>query len=93
MEIAGYRIDSELGRGSQSAQRVVLVHGRHAEDRHHGVPDELLHRPPVALQADASDVEVPRHNAAERLGIELLSELPRDLRAGRGVRLEDVEPE
>ena len=31
-------------------QRVVLMHLRHAEDRHDGVADELLHGAAVALE-------------------------------------------
>ena len=41
---------SQLDRGANSPERVVLVRLRDAEDRHHGVADELLHRAAVPLE-------------------------------------------
>jgi hypothetical protein len=35
---------SHLGCRPHRAQRIILVDGRHAEDRHDGVADELLYR-------------------------------------------------
>ena len=40
----------QLDRGANSPERVVLVRLRDAEDRHHGVADELLDRAAVALE-------------------------------------------
>ena len=39
-------------RGPHRPQRVVLVCAREAEDRHHRIADELLHRAAVALDGD-----------------------------------------
>ena len=62
------------GCGAHGAQRVVLADGRHAEDGHHGVADELLDRAAVPLDRGARDVEVARHQRAQRLGVEPLAE-------------------
>ena len=63
-------------RRAHRPQRVVLVHDRHAEDRHHRVADELLDRPAVAF-----DDRVRRRSSGpsrrERLGIEPLAEARR----------------
>ncbi len=40
----------QLDRGANSPERVVLVRLRDAEDRHHGVADELLDRAAVPLE-------------------------------------------
>ena len=56
------------------AQRVVLVDPRDTEDGHHGIADELLDRPAVALQHIPHRVEVPAHEAADGLGIETLAD-------------------
>jgi len=64
---------THLGRRSYSAKRVVLVHHRHAEDRHHGVADELLYRPAVALDDRLHALEVAGQQRSERLGIEFLT--------------------
>ncbi len=57
------------------AQRVVLVHDRHAEDRHHLVADELLDRPAVALDRGRRPLEEAEHQVPERLGIEPVCQL------------------
>ena len=44
---------------ADGAKRVVLVQHRHAEDCHHGVPDELLHAAAVALHRRPHLLEVP----------------------------------
>ena len=46
MPRSGKRVP-HLDRGAARPQRVVLVHDRHAEDRHHRVADELLDRAAV----------------------------------------------
>ena len=46
------------------SQRVVLVRSRHTEDRHHGVADELLHRPTVPLDDRLHPLEVAREQLA-----------------------------
>jgi hypothetical protein len=56
--------------GAGGAECVVLVHLRHAEDRHCGVADELLDRAVVPLDDRADGVEVAPHDAAEDLRIE-----------------------
>ena len=54
--------------------RVVLVSSRRAEDGHHRVADELLHRAPVALELGAQLRVVRRERGAHVLGVELLGE-------------------
>ena len=51
---------AHLGRRSNRAQRVVLVHRRHAEYRHHRVADELLDGSAVALDDPLHPLEVLR---------------------------------
>ena len=63
-----------LLRRSDGPQRVVLVQLRHAENRHHRVADELLHRSAVPLHRPAHLVEVQRHHPAYGLGIKPLPE-------------------
>jgi hypothetical protein len=65
---------AELRGSAHRSQCIVLVHGRDAEDRHHRVPDELLDRGAVALEAHPRRLEVPCHHAAQRLGVETLAE-------------------
>jgi hypothetical protein len=48
---------------------VVLVGERDAERRHHGIAGELLDGPAEALDALGDPFEVPRHAAADDLGI------------------------
>ena len=64
---------AQLGRGAHGAERVVLVHDRDAEDRHHGIADELLHRSAMPLDGEPRHVEVARQHAPQRLGIESLA--------------------
>ena len=65
---------TQLGCSTHGPQRVVLVEDRDAEHRHHGVADELLHRPAVTFYDDPRRVEVAGHDAAERLRVESLPE-------------------
>ena len=58
-------------------QRVVLVHRRHPEDRHHRIADELLDRPAVRLDRLAHGVEVAGHDRPHRLGVHSLPERSR----------------
>ena len=54
---AGQGVDlvDEAQAGSHGAFGVVLVQGGYAENRHHGVADELLHRAAVGLDGLAGD--------------------------------------
>ena len=65
---------AHLGCGSNGTQRIVLVHDRYAEDRHHGVADELLHDAAVTLDHRAHRVEIAAHETTVRLGVELLAQ-------------------
>src|SRR6202035_458808 len=62
----------DLRRRPNRPQRVILVHDRDAEHRHHRIPNELLHRPTVALDDCPHLGEVPVENSAQHLRIELL---------------------
>ena len=53
---------------------VVLVQDRHAEDGHHGVADELLHRAAVGLDGLAGDRVVAAQEAIDELGVVALRE-------------------
>ena len=46
---------------------IVLVDGRHAEDRHYRVPDELFDRSPVARDDHSHLLEVAGHHAPKQL--------------------------
>ena len=59
-------------RGSDRALGVVLVRGRRAEQRHHGVADELLDRPAAALELGAQTRVVRLEDGAHVLWVELL---------------------
>ena len=65
---------AHLRRGANRAQRVVLVQDGNAEDRHHGVADELLHDAAVSRDDRLHRAEILRHEQAQRLEVELLSE-------------------
>ena len=54
---------TQLGRRAHGAQRIVLVQDGDAEHRHHGIADELLHRPPVTFDDQPRRVEIPGHHA------------------------------
>ena len=60
--------------GAHGPQRIVLVRERDAEDRHHRVPDELLHRSAVALDRASHLVEVGEHHLAHALGVDALAQ-------------------
>ena len=60
---------AHLDRGPQRPQGVVLVHDRHAENGHHGVSDELLHRAAVALDDLLHALEVAGEQRPERFRI------------------------
>ena len=69
-------LDAELGQGrphlgrrAERAQRVVLVHRRHAEDGHHRVADELLDGAAVALDDRRHALEVAGEQRTERLRV------------------------
>ena len=65
---------AHLRRGANRAQRVVLVQDRDAEDRHHRVADELLDDAAVSRDDRLHRAEVLRHEQAQHLEVELLSE-------------------
>jgi len=64
LDVQGHERVPELDRCTRRAERVIVVHRRHPEDRHHRVADELLHRSAVTLQTQAGGLEVARHHAA-----------------------------
>ena len=61
--------------GATRPERVIFVQLRDPEHGHHRVADVLLDRPSVAFDRRAHRVEVAGLDVAERLGIELLSQL------------------
>ena len=63
-----------LERRADRPQRVVLVRPREAEDGHHGIADELLHRASVRLDGVAHRLVPGAHQFAQRFGIEPLPE-------------------
>ena len=64
---------AHLARGANRAHRVVLVDLRHAEDGHDGVADVLLDGAPVVFDRRPHRLEVPLHDATDRLGVEGLA--------------------
>ena len=64
---------ADLGGRANGPERIVLVHLRHAEDGHHRVADELLHRSPVRLDDRPHGREVSVHDRAQRLRIHALA--------------------
>ena len=61
------------GRADRS-KRIVVVDCRDAEDRHHGIADELLDRPAVPLEHRARLLEVARHHPLENFRVEPFAE-------------------
>ena len=80
------------GGGAHRPLGVVLVQVREAEDRHHGVADELLDGPAVALELAAHHVEVARHHGPKRLRVEPLADRGRadEVREDDRDRLSDL---
>jgi hypothetical protein len=72
---------SHLDGGAHGTQGVVFVDAWHAENRHDGIADELLDDASVALDHRPNLREVPRHDLADRFGVE---------RRGEPRRLHDV---
>ena len=64
----------DLQGGPHGALGVVLVAGRRAPDRHHGVADELLDRAAVALDDPAGKVEIARQQVADLLRVPRLGD-------------------
>ena len=62
--------DLHLGGCANGAERVVLVHGRQAEDGHDRVADELLDHAAVPLEHRLHVVEVAREHLAQRLRVD-----------------------
>jgi hypothetical protein len=71
LDLRAQRVDGaeELEAGPDGALGIVLVARRGAPDRHHRVADELLHRPAVALDHLAGQVEVARQELADLLRV------------------------
>ncbi len=65
---------ADLPGGPHGAQGIVLVDHRDPEHRHHGVADELLDGPAVALDHAAHHGEVAGHQGPERFGVQLLAQ-------------------
>jgi hypothetical protein len=59
-------------RGPHRPLRVVLVRGRGPEQGHHGVADELLHRPAIALQVGPKPGVVGGEHGADVLHVQPL---------------------
>ena len=74
LDVQRFDAGDEVERSSACAVGIVLVGDRDAEDAHDGVADELLDRPPVAVQRLLAGREVAKLDAPERLGIESLAE-------------------
>ena len=64
---------AELCGGPHGSERVVLVEPGDAEDGHHRVADELLHRPTVSLDRDTGLVEVPADGLPDGLRVDPLA--------------------
>ena len=62
----------DLERRADRAFRVVLVRDRRPEQRHDGIPDELLDRPSVALELVLQPGVVGLEHRADVLGVERL---------------------
>ena len=65
---------AQAGRCPHRTQRVVLANGRHPEQGHDRIADELLDGSLVALDHGAHRAQVLPEHAAERLGVEPLRE-------------------
>jgi hypothetical protein len=61
-------------RGPNRSERVVLVELRDPEHRHHGIADELLDRPAVPFDHRGHLLEVTAHDAAQRFGVETITQ-------------------
>ena len=84
---------AHVDHGATSPERVVFMQLRDPEHGHHRVADVLLDRPSVAFDRRPHRVEVAGLDIAERLGIELLSQLrrARDVTEDDGDGLADLD--
>jgi hypothetical protein len=64
---------AHLERSANRPERVVLVHGRNAEDTYDGIADELFYYPPVPLDRIAHRSVVAIEDTSKDLGVETLS--------------------
>ena len=64
----------DLGGGPHRTQRVVLMHARDPEHRHHRIADELRDGSAVALDDRPQLFEISAHHPEQRLRVELLAE-------------------
>ena len=74
LDVQRFDAGDEVERSSACAVGIVLVGDGDAEDAHDGVADELLDRPPVAVQGLLAGCVVAKLDAPERLGIQSLAE-------------------
>src|ERR1044072_2300958 len=74
LPIEGLELFAHLDCRSHGPQRIVLVQNRRAKGSHHGVADVLLASPTVPFQDCAHLLEVARHKAPKRFGVELSAE-------------------
>ena len=65
---------AQLDRGANRAQGVVLSRDRNPKNGHHGVTDELLHRPPVTLEHHPRCLVVPVHQGPQRLRVRAVTD-------------------
>ena len=68
-------LDREVADGERGTHRalwIVLVRDRRAEERHHGVTDELLDRPAVPLELCADTCVVRTQDRVDVLGVDRL---------------------
>ena len=72
--VQAFQRPPHLERGPDRPQRVVLVHQRHPEHRHHRVADELLHQAAVPLEHRPHLRVVTAEHVPERLRVESLPE-------------------
>ena len=70
IQLGDSRLDGQ--RRPNGSLRVVLVGGRGAEQGHHRITDELLHRPPEALQLSPEPLVVGGQQPADVLNIQAL---------------------
>ena len=73
--VEALELPAELAGGSNGAQGIVLVDGRHAEDRHDRVADKLLDRATVALDELPGGGKRAAEHVPHGLRIQALAEL------------------
>ena len=74
LRVQEFELGAHIDRGTNRTERIVLVALRDAEDRHHGIADELLDGRAVAFENVPRRVEEPAQDVAERLGVQAIAE-------------------